>query len=259
MNGTVPPVLIILRERNDHVARNKTKKARRYDSRSSSKIIEFNDFTPTRSRKKKVDIIPRNEKQEEYIFCIEDCTITFGVGPAGTGKTLIATLLGIQALKTGEVERIIITRPAVSVDEQHGFLPGTLIEKMAPWTRPIFDVFEEYYSPKQISHMIEDGIIEVSPLAYMRGRTFKDAWIIADEMQNATPSQMKMVLTRIGDGSKMVVTGDLDQHDRGYEENGLRDFLNRLSKEQQNISAVEFTKSDVERNPIVGEVLKAYK
>lgn len=241
------------------MARNKTKKLRRNNSRSSSNVIDFNEFTPARSRKKKVVIIPRNEKQEDYIFCIEDYIITFGVGPAGTGKTLIATLLGIQALKLGEVERIVITRPAVSVDEQHGFLPGSLIEKMAPWTRPIFDVFEEYYSPKQLACMIEDGIIEVSPLAYMRGRTFKDAWIIADEMQNATLSQMKMVLTRIGEGSKMVVTGDLDQHDRGFEENGLRDFLSKLNGQQQHIAVVNFSKNDVERSLIVAEVLKVYK
>lgn len=241
------------------MAKNKSKKSRRYNSRSSSNIIDFRDFTPTRNRKKKVEIIPRNIKQEEYVFCIEDSIITFGVGPAGTGKTLIATLLGIQALKTGEVERIIITRPAVSVDEQHGFLPGTLIEKMAPWTRPIFDVFEEYYSPKQLAHMIEDGVIEVSPLAYMRGRTFKNAWIIADEMQNATPSQMKMVLTRIGDNSIMVVTGDLEQHDRGYEKNGLKDFISRLNPKSKNVSIVQFTEKDIERSPVVTEVLGMYR
>ena len=107
----------------------------------------------------------------------------------------------------------MVTRPAVSVDEQHGFLPGTLMEKMAPWTRPIFDVFEEYYSPEQIEYMINDNKVEVAPLAYMRGRTFKNSFIIADEMQNATDSQMKMLLTRIGQGSKIVVTGDLAQHD----------------------------------------------
>ncbi len=247
--------------RSDHVARNKLKKSNKRFKKSQrdANVIDFNDYTPSRQRKKRVEIIPRNEAQEEYIFSIDDNTISFGVGPAGTGKTLIATLMGIQALKDGEVDKIVITRPAVSVDEQHGFLPGSLIEKMAPWTRPIFDVFEEYYTPKQLVEMIEDGMIEVSPLAYMRGRTFKHSWIIADEMQNATPSQMKMVLTRIGDNSKIVVTGDLDQHDRGYEENGLKDFIERLKKNQSsNISVVEFTRSDVERNPIVTEVLKAY-
>lgn len=241
------------------MARNKFKKSKRYNSRRDANVIDFDDYTPSKQRKKRVEIIPRNETQEEYIFSIEDNTISFGIGPAGTGKTFIATLMGIQALKNGEVDKIVITRPAVSVEEQHGFLPGTLIEKMAPWTKPIFDIFEEYYTPKQISTMIEEGIIEVSPLAYMRGRTFKYSWIIGDEFQNCTIEQVKMCLTRIGDGSKMVITGDLDQHDRGYEDNGLKDFIIRLEKKpSMNISVVKFNRNDVERNPIVAEVLKTY-
>ena len=245
------------------MARN-NKRARAHHSNgakpnSNSNLIAFDDFTPKRSRKKKVEILPRNVSQESYIFCIEDYTITFGVGPAGTGKTLIATLMAIQALKRGEVEKIVITRPAVSVDEQHGFLPGTLVDKMAPWTRPIFDVFEEYYTPQQIAYMIEDGLIEICPLAYMRGRTYHNAWIVADEMQNATPSQMKMVLTRIGQNSRMVVTGDLNQHDRGYEENGLRDFLERIEHaDRESVAVVHFTKKDVERSTVVTEILNAY-
>jgi phosphate starvation-inducible PhoH-like protein len=147
----------------------------------------------------------------------------------------------------------------VSVDEQHGFLPGTLVEKMAPWTRPIFDVFEEYWTPQQIEAMIADGVIEIAPLAYMRGRTFKNSWILADEMQNATPSQMKMLLTRIGDGSRIVVTGDLNQHDRGFENNGLKDFTNLLKKHNSEVvGVVEFYRQDVERHPAVTEVLNIY-
>ena len=154
---------------------------------------------------------------------------------------------------------MVVTRPAISVDEQHGFLPGTLQEKMAPWTRPIFDVFEEYYSPEQIEYMVNDNKVEIAPLAYMRGRTFKDAFIIADEMQNATDSQMKMLLTRIGDNSKIVVTGDLDQHDRGYESNGLKCFIERMkSHTSDRIKLVEFNRSDVERHPVVSEVLGIY-
>lgn len=231
-------------------------------SSQNNNVLKFNDYYPKKERKRKVEIIPRNISQEEYIFCIEDSTITFGIGPAGTGKTLIATLMAIQALKEGEAEKIIITRPAVSVDEQHGFLPGSLMEKMAPWTRPIFDVFEEYYSPKQIEGMVEEGIIEVCPLAYMRGRTFKQAWIIGDEFQNATPNQMKMVLTRIGDNSKMVITGDLEQHDRGYEQNGLKDFLERIQgsgKFSNEIGIVRFGQKDIERHPIIDEVLEIYR
>ena len=130
---------------------------------------------------------------------------------------------------------------------------------MAPWTRPIFDVFEEYFTPQQIEGMISDGVIEIAPLAYMRGRTFKHAWIIADEMQNATPSQMKMLLTRIGDNSRIVVTGDLNQHDRGYENNGLKDFIKLLKQNSTDVfGLVEFEKKDVERHPAVSAVLEIY-
>lgn len=240
------------------MARHKARNSRKFNSRNDEKVISIDDYkVPTKTRKKKVEIIPRNEAQEDYIFSIEDRRITFGVGPAGTGKTLIATLMAISALKQGKIEKIVVTRPAVSVDESHGYLPGDLIQKMAPWTRPIFDVFEEFYHPKQISAMIEDGMIEVSPLAYMRGRTFKNSFIIADEMQNATPSQMKMVLTRIGENSNMVVTGDLNQHDRGFEENGLKDFINRFD-DTDSIGVVEFEEQDIERDRVVAEVLKIY-
>ena len=171
-----------------------------------------------RSRNKQVNIVPRNFHQDDLLGYLEDhnINIVFAIGPAGTGKTIISTLAGIRELKGGDIDKFVVTRPAVSVDEQHGFLPGTLQEKMAPWTRPIFDVFEEYYTPDQIEYMINDNKVEIAPLAYMRGRTFKNSFIIADEMQNATDSQMKMLLTRIGDNSKIVVTGDLAQHDRGY-------------------------------------------
>lgn len=235
------------------MSRKNLRKSKRYDAN----VISFNEYTPHRERKKHVEIIPRNLSQENYLFSIEDYTITFGIGPAGTGKTLIATLSAIHALKDGIIDRIVVTRPAVSVDEQHGFLPGTLVEKMAPWTRPIFDVFEEYYSPKQIESMIEDGVIEIAPLAYMRGRTFSNSFIIFDEAQNCTASQMKMVLTRIGENSKLVVTGDLEQHDRGYDDNGLKDFIER-SFNSSNINVIKFQQKDVERNEVVEEVLSIY-
>ena len=214
-----------------------------------------------RQRERSVTILPKNLRQEDYVDLLDNESkhIVMAMGPAGTGKTLLAVLAAIRALKQGVVKKVVVTRPAVSVDEQHGFLPGTLVEKMAPWTRPIFDVFEEYYSPQQIEGMIEDGVIEIAPLAYMRGRTFKDAWILADEMQNATPSQMKMLLTRLGTNSRIVVTGDLNQHDRGYENNGLKDFINLLQQRNSNlIGVVEFYKQDVERHPAVTEVLSIY-
>ena len=189
----------------------------------------------------------------------KETDIVISAGPAGTGKTLISTLAGIKQLKNSKIDKFVVTRPAVSVDEQHGFLPGTLMEKMAPWTRPIFDVFEEYYAPDQIEYMINDNKIEVAPLAYMRGRTFKNSYIIADEMQNATDNQMKMLLTRIGENSKLVVTGDLAQHERGYDSNGLKCFIERLTKlGSDRIKMVQFTNGDIERHPVVTEVLRLY-
>ena len=214
-----------------------------------------------RNRNKQVNIIPRNFHQDDLLGYLEDrnINIVFAIGPAGTGKTLISTLAGIKALKGGDIDKFVVTRPAVSVDEQHGFLPGTLQEKMAPWTRPIFDIFEEYYTPDQIEYMLGDNKVEIAPLAYMRGRTFKNAFIIADEMQNATDSQMKMLLTRIGDNSKIVVTGDLAQHDRGFESNGLKMFIDRFAKAgSDRIKVVEFNSKDIERHPVVDEVLKIY-
>lgn len=238
------------------VSRAKHKRADRWAK--NNEPIQLDAY---RKRQRQVVVLPKNVTQEDYIDLLDNShnNIVFAIGPAGTGKTMIAVQMAIRALKQGECERIVVTRPAVSVDEQHGFLPGTLVDKMAPWTRPIFDVFEEYWSPKQIAGMIEDGVIEIAPLAYMRGRTFKKAWILADEMQNATPSQMKMLLTRIGEESKIVVTGDLAQHDRGYEKNGLKDFVVSLQRfNASRIAKVEFTRSDIERHPAVSEVLEIY-
>lgn len=214
-----------------------------------------------RNRSKQVNITPRNFHQDDLLGYLEDknVNIVFAVGPAGTGKTLISTLAGIRDLKNGNIDKFVVTRPAVSVDEQHGFLPGTLQEKMAPWTRPIFDIFEEYYTPDQIEYMLTDNKVEIAPLAFMRGRTFKNSFIIADEMQNATESQMKMLLTRIGENSKIVVTGDLAQHDRGYESNGLKLFIERLiARGSDRIKLVEFDGRDIERHPVVDEVLCIY-
>lgn len=212
-----------------------------------------------RQRNKQVHITPRNFHQDDLLGHLEDhnVDIVFAVGPAGTGKTLISTLAGIRAMKSGDIDKFVVTRPAVSVDEQHGFLPGTLQEKMAPWTRPIFDIFEEYYTPDQIEYMVSDNKVEIAPLAYMRGRTFKNSFIIADEMQNATESQMKMLLTRIGTNSKIVVTGDLAQHDRGYEHNGLKMFIeNLVQKSSDRIKLVKFDGKDIERHPVIDEVLE---
>jgi phosphate starvation-inducible PhoH-like protein len=240
----------------EHIVSRRARKTKPFET--PEQVIDFGKY---KRRHSQVVILPKNLAQEEYLALLDDTSknIVFATGPAGTGKTMLAVLAAIRALRAGECDKIIITRPAVSVDEQHGFLPGTLLEKMAPWTRPIFDVIEEYYSPKDITTMIEDGVIEVAPLAFMRGRTFKNAWIIADEMQNATPNQMKMLLTRIGSGSRIVVTGDLAQHDRGYDDNGLKDFMSLLKQtDSRRIGYVEFEQRDVERHPAVQEVLTIY-
>jgi len=213
-------------------------------------------------RQRRVQIYPKNLSQETYLLKLNDPQkmIIFAIGPAGTGKTMLAVQWAIDQLKFGESTKIIITRPAVSVDEEHGFLPGTLNEKMEPWTKPIMDVFAENYNAKEIEDMIKEGVIEVSPLAYMRGRTFKNAVIIADEMQNATPSQMKMLLTRLGQGSKMVVTGDLQQADRPSN-NGLLEFLQLFNDFQNHryVDVCHFTVGDIERHEAVKEILAIYK
>jgi phosphate starvation-inducible PhoH-like protein len=171
---------------------------------------------------------------------------------------MLACHAGAKALIDGRVTRIVMTRPAVSVDEQHGFLPGSLEKKMDPWTRPMFDALGSYFGPLRLKNMVKDGKIEVCPLAYMRGRTFDNAWIIGDEMQNSTPSQMKMLLTRIGKESKMVVTGDCDQHDRGFEQNGLADLVTRICTLSTNISHIQFTEDDVMRSEVIKEILRMY-
>ena len=200
------------------------KRAKRRYEQQRSNIINFQP-----NKHKQVQILPRNKNQETYMLKLLDARkdIVFGIGPAGTGKTLLAVQVAIKNFKEGLFDKIVITRPAVSVDEDLGFLPGSMEEKMAPWTRPIFDVFKEYFHPKEISSMLEDDIVEIAPLSYMRGRTFKKAFIVADEMQNATASQMKMLLTRIGEKSQMAVTGDLNQADR-MSNNGLLDFVKKL-------------------------------
>ena len=215
------------------------------------------------ARKKAVHIVPRNENQEEYLELLmdEDLSIVIATGPAGTGKTLLAMQAAIKALKERRIDKIVVTRPAVGVeDEKHGFLPGSLTQKMEPWTKPLFDVLHDYYSPRETAQMIVDEVIEICPLAFMRGRTFKNAYIIADEMQNATPNQMKMLLTRIGDGARILVTGDVKQTDRKIGDNGLLDFRKLMDqfRNAEHVSGIEFTMSDIERHPAVEEVLRIY-
>jgi len=174
---------------------------------------------------------PKSSNQERYVKYLNDenTKILFAIGPAGTGKTMLACNQAIKELKSGKINKIILTRPIVPVEEEElGFLPGNINKKMDPWTRPIFDIFNEFYQKKDIEGMLNNNIIEISPLAFMRGRTFKNAYIIADEMQNSSPNQMLMLTTRIGEGSKMVITGDIKQTDRSME-SGLSDFINKYN------------------------------
>jgi phosphate starvation-inducible PhoH-like protein len=225
---------------------------------SEVNVLDFQPYLP--QKKQRVSLHARSANQKQYLEMLQDeaISIVLAIGPAGTGKTMLAVQNGIKLYQEGLVDKIIVTRPAVSVDEDLGFLPGTLNEKMAPWTRPIFDVLGEYYQTKDIAKMLEEGVIEISPLAYMRGRTFKNAYIIADECQNTTVNQMKMLLTRLGEGSKMVVTGDLAQADR-MNDNGLVDFCNLLTnKSLKHIDIIEFDHKDIERHNAVKEVLSLY-
>lgn len=236
------------------------KRKRAQQAALESNVINI-DPRFNQNRQKRVQIYPKNLSQEIYLDKLKDPKkmIIFAIGPAGTGKTMLAVQWAIDQLKFGDATKIIITRPAVSVDEDHGFLPGTINEKMEPWTKPIMDVFAENYNAREITNMITEGVIETSPLAYMRGRTFKNAVIIADEMQNATPSQMKMLLTRLGTGSKMVVTGDLQQADRPSN-NGLLEFLNLYNdfKGHRYVDLCQFTVKDIERHEAVKEILSIY-
>jgi len=216
------------------------------------------DITPFKSPK--VRIIPRNMAQEEYAINLDNPQkrIVVASGPAGTGKSYMCVLQASKELKEGDAKKIIITRPTVAVNgEQIGFLPGSLNQKMEPWTQPIFDVFEEHYTKKQIAEMMEDGIIEIAPFAFMRGRTFKHCIIIADESQNTTPEQMKMLLSRIGENSRIFVNGDTKQTDI-RSKNGLQDFIERVGDKNPNIGICFFTTKHIERDPMVAEVLRLY-
>jgi phosphate starvation-inducible PhoH-like protein len=213
---------------------------------------------------------PNTENQKKYVeFLQNDAkSLIVVLGPAGSGKTLFACMNAIMALKRGDVRKIVITRPLVSVEEEEiGFLPGNLISKMDPWTKPMIDIFSEFYTPSDITNFIKQGVLEVAPLAFMRGRTFHQTFVIADEMQNSSPSQMMMLTTRIGSGSKMVVTGDLAQSDRSLS-NGLKDFLEKFeihkkrvgeSVALRDIGLVQMNAHDVQRSSLVSHVLQIYE
>ncbi|AXM89776.1 PhoH family protein [Anoxybacillus ayderensis] len=197
--------------------------------------------------------------QRQYVSAIQRHDLIFGIGPAGTGKTYLAVVMAVQALKNGQVKRIILTRPAVEAGENLGFLPGDLKEKVDPYLRPLYDALHDVLGHEHTQRLIERGAIEIAPLAYMRGRTLDDAFVILDEAQNTTPSQMKMFLTRLGFGSKMVITGDISQVDLPK---GVRSGLAIAKDILTNVSGISFVfleQADVVRHPLVGKIIAAYE
>jgi phosphate starvation-inducible PhoH-like protein len=204
-------------------------------------------------------IRPKTANQKRYVEAIEDHTITFGIGPAGTGKTYLAMAKAVAALQSKKVNRIVLTRPAVEAGENLGFLPGTLSEKIDPYLRPLFDALHDMIDIDSIPRLMQSGIIEVAPLAYMRGRTLNDAFVILDEAQNTTPEQMKMFLTRLGFGSKMVITGDITQVDLpNAQKSGLK-VVREILKDIDDIAFLELTAEDVVRHRLIGDIVKAYE
>jgi len=222
--------------------------------------IRFEQVKPVKQRT--IDIVPRTRNQERLVLALQDYSqpIVVTAGPAGSGKTYLAMLAAVKAFREGEVDRIVLTRPAVAVeDEKHGYLPGDLNQKMDPWVRPLTDILREYYRQQDIAAMIEEQRIEIAPLAFMRGRTLKNAYIVADEMQNATPAQCKMLMTRIGENSKIVITGDVEQADRIKGNNGLADLCQRLRKGGvKGIAVCELDNRDIQRHSIIDAVLDLY-
>jgi len=232
-----------------------------YSLIASKKILKHNSFVVDKKL-----YVPKGKQQELYVKQLMNpkVKIVAGVGAAGTGKTLFACESAIRLLNNCEIEKIVITRPTVAVEnESFGFLPGDIQNKMNPWLIPIFDIFLEYFTQKEINKYLFEGIIEISPLCFMRGRTFKNCFIIADEIQNSTPSQMLMLTTRLGDRSKLVLTGDLNQSDLKVE-NGLEDFIYRFKRYEkmnglmEDIGLVEFEMTDIRRSEIVKTIIKLY-
>ena len=222
---------------------------------------EYNDLQKNvLARTKKGEVIrAKTFKQKQYIKAIQKHDITFGIGPAGTGKTFLAAVLAVKALLSDECERIILTRPAVEAGEKLGFLPGDLQEKVNPFLRPLYDALYEFIDAEKIPDLMERGKIEVAPLAYMRGRTLANAFVIVDEAQNTTPAQLKMVLTRLGFGSKMVVTGDITQTDLPSSQDSGLIVSRRILRNVEGIAFCELTQADVVRHPLVQKIVAAYE
>jgi len=230
------------------------------DTRAESATAESASTVPTtllRSHRGR-EVRPRTTGQRRFVRSIEESTLTFGIGPAGTGKTYLAVVMAVRSLKRREVARIVLSRPAVEAGERLGFLPGDLREKFDPYMRPLFDALGELLDDTAVNKYMERGTLEVAPLAFMRGRTLSDSFVILDEAQNATDDQLKMFLTRLGGGSKMVVTGDVTQIDLpAGQRSGLRVAAARLCG-IDDVGVVELDESDVVRHPLVAKIVRAY-
>jgi phosphate starvation-inducible protein PhoH and related proteins len=222
---------------------------------------EFQDLQKdvlARTRKGE-DIRAKTFRQRQYVQAIRTHDLTLGIGPAGTGKTFLAAVLGVQALLNNQVERLILTRPAVEAGERLGFLPGDLQQKVNPYLRPLYDALHEFIEPEKIPSLMERGVIEVAPIAYMRGRTLSNAFVILDEAQNTTPAQMKMILTRLGFKSRMVVTGDPTQTDLPpHQPSGLA-VAQKILQNVEGIAICTLSKADVVRHPLVQRIVAAYE
>ncbi|MPS48565.1 PhoH family protein [Methylobacillus sp.] len=234
---------------------NRSKKQRRNEVLQETELYERQYHTPPAKVRPK-SIEAKTDKQQKYINSIRDKVITFGVGPAGTGKTYIAASIAADMLESKEIERIIITRPAVEAGESLGFLPGDESEKYAPYIAPFLDVLNERLGKGKVEYLLKTGKISAEPFAYMRGKTFKDAFVILDEAQNATKTQMKLFLTRIGENSRVVIDGDVEQAD--IRDSGLADAVNRLSY-IPSVGVVKFGDGDIVRSGIVAEIIQAYR
>ena len=222
-------------------------------AQSPSEVLSLN-IVSNRGR----TIRPKTANQKLYVDAIEDNTITFGIGPAGTGKTYLAMAKAVAALQAKQVNRIILSRPAVEAGEKLGFLPGTLGEKIDPYLRPLFDALHDMIDGESIPRLMQSGVIEVAPLAFMRGRTLNDAFVILDEAQNTTPEQMKMFLTRLGFGSKMVITGDITQNDLPNGQRSGLSIIREILGEVDDIAFMDLTAEDVVRHRLIGDIVRAY-
>lgn len=248
-------LLTMIREGVELAPSDVSRSGRMVSTRSAAKPsgVMGEEILATRGR----SIRPKTAGQQQYVRSIDDHTIVFGIGPAGTGKTYLAMAKAVQALQRKEVERIILTRPAVEAGERLGFLPGTLTDKIDPYLRPLFDALNEMLDPELVPKLMAVGTIEVAPLAYMRGRTLNNSFVVLDEAQNTTPEQMKMFLTRLGFESKMVITGDITQVDVPSGVSGLRqvkDILGRV----EDVHFATLTSDDVVRHTLVGQIVDAY-